>query len=165
MEIELCGYKVLIDDEDYEKLPKTKCYVRIRREGYIYFYYRKYSHSMFLDGDKNCYESIFLHRFLCGIKYKDKQIVDHINGNTLDNRKSNLRACTNAENLRNQKKSKRNKTGYKGVSYDKRRKKYLACIRLNGRSIFIGRFSSPVLAYDAYCIASVKYHGVFGRTE
>jgi hypothetical protein len=165
MHIELCGYKVLIDDEDYEKLPKTKCNVKIRRNGYIYFYYRKYSHSKFLDGDKNCYECIFLHRFLCGIKYRDKEIVDHINGNTLDNRKCNLRICTNAENLRNQKRSKRNKTGYKGVSFDKNRKKYKACIRVNGIGIFLGRFNNPIVAYEAYCEASKKYHGEFGRTE
>lgn len=68
--------------------------------------------------------------------------LDHVNGIKTDNRICNLREADHAENARNQKTSARNSTGVLGVSYDKARGKYFACIRANGRSISLGRFTS-----------------------
>lgn len=93
------------------------------------------------------------------------KIVDHKNGNTLDNKKCNLRICTNKENVRNQKINKRNTTGYKGVSYNKRDKKYAAYIKVDGKKISLGYYLSLEVAHEAYCNASKKYHVEFGRTE
>ena len=69
-------------------------------------------------------------------------IVDHINHNTLDNRKDNLRVTTNSNNLRNGTIRTNNKTGVKGVSYCKERKKYVASIKVNYKTINLGRFDT-----------------------
>jgi hypothetical protein len=90
-------------------------------------------------------------------------IVDHINGNTLDNRKLNLRICKNEENVRNQKLSKRNKTGYKGVSYNKRLEKFCATIRFKNKTICLGHFENKIDAAIAYNNSAIKYFGEFSK--
>lgn len=67
--------------------------------------------------------------------------VDHINGNRFDNRKANLRICSNQENNFNTTKRIINTSGYKGVWYDKVRDKWVSEIKINGKKIFIGRWS------------------------
>lgn len=67
--------------------------------------------------------------------------VDHINGNRFDNRKSNLRICTNQENNFNVVKRISNTSGYKGVWYDKTRDKWVSEIKYNNKKVFIGRYS------------------------
>lgn len=91
--------------------------------------------------------------------------LDHINGIKTDNRICNLREADHAENARNQKTSVRNSTGVLGVSYDKARGKYFACIRANGRSICLGRFNSIEEASAARKHADEKhgYHKNHGR--
>lgn len=161
MEIDIKGYKVLIDEEDYQKITELKWFVfheSVRKKGLAYF---GHNTGVLEDGKRHI---IYLHRFIMGMKFYDKLVVDHINGNTLDNRKSNLRICTVAENNRNMRKRKRNKSGYKGVSYAKKEGKYRAQICISGRNTHIGAFDTPEEAYAAYCEASKKYHGEFGRT-
>lgn len=91
--------------------------------------------------------------------------VDHINGDTLDNTKSNLRICTNKENCRNTKLSKNSTSGYKGVScYKKdRNKKWIAKIMVDYKTINLGYFWTKEEAAYAYNLAAVKYHGDFAR--
>lgn len=94
--------------------------------------------------------------------------VDHWNGNGLDNRRENLRLANNAQNARNRKRSVVNKTGYKGVSYEKNpnyKSKWVAQIKVNGKRIHLGHFATPEDAYVAYCEAAQKYHGEFARFE
>lgn len=161
MEIKLCGYKVLIDDEDFEKVTKLTWHTNIGcdKNRYIYF------DSTKVYDPKKGWATIRLHRLLLSIELYDKRKVDHINGNTLDNRKSNLRICTNQQNCMNSKKSKNNTTGYKGVTYDREREMYRAQIMTNRKQKYLGLYMSPELAHIAYCEASIKYHGEFGRTE
>lgn len=71
---------------------------------------------------------------------ENKPCVDHINGNKLDNNVNNLRYATKRENSRNAKLSKANTSGVKGITFDKKSKKWLAQIMINGRNIYIGRF-------------------------
>ena len=66
--------------------------------------------------------------------------TDHINGDTLDNRRQNLRVCTNSENQMNRGKPKNNTSGLKGVSFHKSTKKYQAYIYRDGRQIHLGVF-------------------------
>lgn len=153
MEIELCGYKILIDEEDYERIIFENWYINnIKENGDVYF-------SGFINNKK-----IKLHRFIINI-YDPKIMVDHKNCNTLDNRKINLRACTQNENQRNCRKHKDNRTGFKGIYYQQDAKKYHAQIMVNSKVIYLGLFITPEEAHAAYCEASKKYHGEFGRTE
>jgi hypothetical protein len=102
----------------------------------------------------------FLHRLVA--KAEPGVMVDHINGNLLDNRRENLRACTAGENSRNKKMHKNNKTGFKGVY--PHREKFCAQIRANGVKYRLGAFDSPEEAHAEYVRAAKKLHGEFART-
>lgn len=91
--------------------------------------------------------------------------VDHINGNRLDNRKSNLRAATNAQNNQNKRSPRNNRSGYKGVSWCKERNKWAAQIQVNGRQKNLGRFDNVEDAIRAYDEAARKLHGEFALTN
>ena len=70
------------------------------------------------------------------------KIIDHIDGNKLNNKPSNLRLVTMLENALNTKIHKDNKTGYKNISFNKKNKKYVCSIQTSGKSSFIGAFDS-----------------------
>ncbi len=108
-------------------------------------------------------ETIYLHRVI--MSAPQGAMVDHIDGNPLNNRKSNLRLATNAENQRNSKRRKDNTSGFKGVHLDKRKGLWRAQIKLNGTKRWLGYFGTPEEAHFAYCKASATIHGDFGRTE
>lgn len=159
MEIDIKGHSVIIDDEDYEKVASMPWYVQYgygKKKGHIYFY-----HSVSKPNTKKY--NISLQRFLMRCQLHDGMVVDHINGNTLDNRKQNLRVCTFAENIINQKRRNDNTTGYKGVSFHVNVKKFIARISVGGNRLHLGCFDTAEEAYAAYCEASKKYHGEFGR--
>lgn len=87
--------------------------------------------------------------------------VDHIDGNPLNNQKSNLRICTHANNMLNRSKERGNVTGYKGVSPHK--SKYQARIRVNNKEYWLGVFDNPEDAATAYDDAARIYHGEFAK--
>lgn len=90
-------------------------------------------------------------------------MIDHINGNRSDNRIDNLRQANNAENLRNRGKTASNKSGFKGVSFDKRTQKWMARIGVGYQARFLGRFDTPEAAHTAYVDAAQKLHGEFAN--
>ena len=91
---------------------------------------------------------------------ESKLIVDHINGNVLDNRKCNLRVCTRAENNRNVKKKRKNNTsGYVGVTKEGR--KWLATVHHNYKTYRLGRFEDKVEAARARDLKAIELHGEF----
>lgn len=106
---------------------------------------------------------IRMHRVI--VDAPNGQEVDHINGDGLDNRVENLRLVNRHQNQRNSKKRRDNSSGLKGVYFDKKSGKWRAKIRVNGYQKSLGLFLSKDDAYDAYCSASKKYHGKFGRVE
>jgi hypothetical protein len=88
-------------------------------------------------------------------------LVDHINGNGLDNRKINLRLCTHSENARNSRISSNNSSGFIGVDYKKSHKLWRARITLNRKEIFVGLFETAKEAHDARLAILKKYHEDF----
>lgn len=104
---------------------------------------------------------VYMHREIKGAK--KSQHVDHKNGNSLDNRDDNLRTCTRSQNLCNRGKTKRNSTGYKGVSRDKRRNRFVANIRCQNESYYLGSFLDRQSAANAYDAAAIRLHGEFAR--
>jgi hypothetical protein len=95
--------------------------------------------------------------------------TDHLNGNRLDDRKSNLRTCTTQENRQNFGIKRNNTSGYKGVSKDGKfrgtGKQWRARIRINKKETVIGFFSDPVEAAHAWDDAARKYYGNCIRTN
>lgn len=87
--------------------------------------------------------------------------IDHINGNRLDNRISNLRLANRSENNWNQKIKNSNNSGVKGVSWDKGAKKWRAQCMVNGVKYFIGRFNNISDAEQAVVSFRRKFHGKF----
>lgn len=91
----------------------------------------------------------------------DGLLVDHANGDPLDNRRANLRLATPAENAQNRKLHANNTSGYKGVCRIGDR--WQARISAYGRRIHLGYHDTPEDAYNAYCEAARAYHGRFTR--
>jgi hypothetical protein len=87
--------------------------------------------------------------------------IDHINHNPSDNRIKNLRLATRRENSRNRRGAKNKTSKYKGVSYAPRSDRWLAHIRINGKSTHLGSFETEELAHAAYCETAKKLHGEF----
>lgn len=101
-----------------------------------------------------------LHRLI--MKPKD-EIVDHINGDRLDNRKENLRLVTNQQNQFNQHNDGRGSNPRKGVSYRKDRKKWRAYINIDEKQINLGMFLTEEEAIKAREEAEIKYFGEYRR--
>lgn len=89
--------------------------------------------------------------------------VDHVNGDTLDNRRSNLRLCTSTENKRNQTASRSTPSGYKGVSLSHKSKPWRANITVCGRQYLLGNFETKEEAARAYNDAARIVFGPFAR--
>ena len=85
--------------------------------------------------------------------------IDHINGDSLDNRITNLRLATAAQNAQNVYQAQKNNShGKLGLSYDKKKRLWRARIGLNGKRIFLGKFKSQDAAYEAYLVAKRELH-------
>jgi len=90
-------------------------------------------------------------------------LVDHINGDRADNRWANLRLATYSQNLANQKIKAANTSGFKGVSRIRASGRWLASIKVHGKSYNLGSFRTPEEAHQAYCRAAEKAFGEYAR--
>jgi hypothetical protein len=114
-----------------------------------------------LDG-KYKWKTVLLHRLI--MNPPKGKVVDHINGDVLDNRKRNLRICLNRQNVRNSKLASTNKSGYKGVSWYKPTGKWRASIE-HYKSFNLGYYDNIIDAALAYDAAAKKYFGKYARTN
>lgn len=144
------GKYALIDDEEYEKVKNFSWYAAKMRNGRYYVQCSKNS----------SHKALKLHRVIMNCN-NSKIKIDHINRNPLDNRKNNLRFCTNSQNGQNVNKSKRNTSGFKGVYFRSDRNKWRSYITVDKKIIYLGLFNSKKEASIAYNNATLKYHKEF----
>lgn len=157
MKIDLgMGRFAIVDADDFERLSKFKWgYLASRHKGL--YYVRRRTRTK---------DTILMHREVLGIT-DPKIFVDHINGNPSDNRKCNLRAVSNHQNLANVGVTPKNKSGYKGVSYDKSRDAWEFGIKVNGKR-YRGRRKTALeaaKAYDELVKKHIPEHGYLNFKE
>lgn len=143
---------VLIDTEDLDMVLSYNTW-NISKRGAVVCYHETGPRS---DRKRTVFK---LHRVIMNAPI-DK-VVDHINRDPTDNRKSNLRLCTTRENGKNLSKKKNNTSGIVGVMWDKARNKWAAKIKVDYKSIHLGRFDSKDDAKLARKKAEIKYFGAF----
>ncbi len=137
----------IVDDDDFIRFGFMKWSAGHRGSGFYAF--RNFNVS----GKKT---PMYLHRLIAGAG--KGVVVDHINHDTLDCRKSNLRICTVAENMRNRRGPQYNsKSMIRGVYFDIERNTWNATIGVSGKTIALGRFKTKELAIVARVAASEKY--------
>lgn len=91
-------------------------------------------------------------------------LVDHRNGDSLDNRRANLRLCSYSQNTANSAIRRDNTSGRKGVSFQSGRKKpWIAKIQVEGRERYLGHYSTAEEAGEAYRIGAIEAFGEFAR--
>lgn len=143
------GKVAIVDDEDYKALKDYNwCAIKCKNA----FYAQRY--VGIINGKQ---VSIFMHREILGLKYKDGKLSDHCDNNGLDNRRSNLRVCTAAQNVWNRRSKGKHK--YRGVS--KFYHRWRSAIQSNGKYSHLGMFASEIEAAKAYDIAAKKMYGDF----
>jgi hypothetical protein len=147
-------HRALIDLDDVEKCKEytwTLNYVKALNDFYVFT--TKPLQKKIQCGNTR-QEHIKLHRFITNCP--EDKVVDHINHNCLDNRKENLKVCTQFENIKN---NKNNKSGYSGVFWDKDRQKWQVRINYQYKGIFLGRYDKIEDAIQARKQAEQKYFG------
>ena len=136
------GNQFLFDKEDFDKI-KDYCW-----------HICTYAVSEIEKG-----KTVYLHKLILN----SVDDVDHINGNTLDNRKFNLREATHQQNMMNQKLHKNNTSGVSGVTFNERSQCWVARIGYKMKRIYLGSFTNYEDAVNARREAEKKYFGEWNR--
>lgn len=143
------GYCAIVDDHDFEWLSSYRWYAHCNRGGHVYA-----RRATDITG-----RTYFMHRELTGPDPGED--VDHANGNSLDNRRSNLRIATRQQNNWNRRPQRGSSSPYVGVSWAKDRGLWVAAIERNDRKIWIGSFESAEEAARAYDAKALELRGEF----
>lgn len=139
----------LVDEEDYERLT-------VYRWGLTA---AGYARRQGVDGQGRP-RGVLMHREILQLVIGDGLAVDHVNRNKLDNRKMNLRRVTAGENSQNQTPRARGTSTYRGVSWDKERKRWVVWGKVEGRAKFLGRFireADAAAAAETFRRAAMPY--------
>lgn len=148
------GFEAVIDAVDVPLVMAGNWYASVQP-------YTVYAVRSQLIGDKR--EAFRLHRVI--MQPGLDQEVDHIDRDGLNNRRSNLRLASRSENARNQGRRSTSASGFKGVTWHQRSKKWAATISVLGKQIHLGLFQTPQDAHATYVAAATELHGEFARTS
>lgn len=154
-EIKIKGGVLIIDKEDAPRVSQVRWHLRKTPNG----------KPKSIAGKTNTGDVVSLGRFIMDVpSHSDNDVeVDHINHNIFDNRKSNLRICTHAENMYNRRRMSNNKSGFKGVYFCKYAKKYRASLRAQGKKYHGGYYLSAKAAAKAYNNLARQHHGKYAK--
>jgi hypothetical protein len=145
------GFYALVNDEDFEKVNQHNWCATPKRYTWVA------CRSVWYDGRNHM---VYMHRVITGAVHGE--LVDHINGNGLDNQRHNLRICTKAQNNQNRRRAQStNTSGYRGVFYEKNIRKWRAQISMDNKNIHLGVFTSKANAARVYKRASRALYGEF----
>jgi hypothetical protein len=147
------GHCTVYFDEQDEELIALRWWYVTKRHKTLY----AAAHSKTMQGKKII---IYMHKLL--VPYA---MIDHHNGNSLDNRQENLRPSTRQENGRNRGKHKDTTSSYKGVCWNKHDKRWRAQITLEGENIYLGGYKDEQEAALVYDAAARKHYGAYANTN
>lgn len=151
------GHECLVDLEDIDIAMARRWMARADRGTH-------YAMASIYENGDGTSRKTSLHREIMGAK--KGEIVDHINGDGMDNRRSNLRIVSAHQNQHNRRGPNRDNTsGYMGVSFDSFAGKYKASIRIDGKQVSLGRFDNPRHAALIRDMAALELHGDFAFTN
>ena len=157
------GMFALVDDEDYEWISGLGKWMAISCSGSFY----ASRNTPRPQRKRGVPTVILMHRLIMGVFDVRGVEIDHINGNTLDNRRENLRFANRSQQAMNQKIRSDNTSGYRGVSYDNdlydRKKRWVVEIHANGKKHRLGRYSTAEEAARVYDRVAIELHGDFSR--
>lgn len=148
------GKFALVDDADYEYLSQWKWFCETS-------HHAARDQHIGMDGKREIKKRIKMHRLIMG--FPKAMEIDHIDGNPLNNQRRNLRIVTHAQNQKNLKTPITNTSGFKGVSWSKVRRKWIAGIHVDGRGYNLGGFDTIEEAARKYNEVAVERFGEFVR--
>jgi len=147
------GKIALVNDEDFEWLNQWKWYAHKSKRDHTFYAIRNIKHPK---------TTIKMHRLILGVT-NPKIIVDHIDGNGLNNCRENLRECSSSQNCMNRGPNKNKSIPYKGVYFERATGKWFARITVGGKVIRMGTFKNIEDAARQFNCAAIKYHGDFAK--
>lgn len=152
------GLSCSVDDEDYDFLMQWKWTANGRPP-------RFYAHRR-QRGTEGKSQLILMHRLI--LQTPPDMVTDHIDGNSLNNVRANLRIATQLQNMMNRHGKRNGTSSYKGVWLDRgprNTKDWRSAIRLNGKLCYLGRFSTEEEAGAAYAKSAAQHFGEYHRTS
>lgn len=162
------GQVAMVSPCDFERLNQFKWYAFFDKSRKCYIVRRNdYSQSTKEMNWRS--RTLLMHRVVLELEPGRVPMVDHVDGNTLNNTRTNLRECTHRQNMYNSRKRRRAFTGevpsskYKGVTWCKRDKIFIGNIRTPGKTVCVGYFKDEIECARAYDKAAREFHGEFAR--
>lgn len=147
-----------VDDEDYEYLNQWKWYLQVTDGKQYIIRSVPARENNGIRTSKSMHIEIINRHF--NLEY---EVIDHKDGNGLNNQKCNLRPCSQGGNVKNRCSAKSSTSKYLGVGWDSYNKSWKAQIRIKGKSTHLGSFQDEIDAAKAYDEAAKLYHGEFAN--